>query len=100
MYSDARIKFSKEQGESVAPQRKSPANENANGLIRQFFPKKTSFENITDEQVKWVEEILNNRPRKRLGFLTPKEKLEEILFNKKVAFAMKIYDIFICSILL
>ncbi len=52
MYSDARIKFSKEQGESVAPQRKSPANENANGLIRQFFPKKTSFENITDEQVK------------------------------------------------
>ncbi len=63
------------------------ANENANGLIRQFFPKKTPFESITDEQVQWVEEILNNRPRKRLGFLTPKEKLEEILFNKKVAFA-------------
>jgi IS30 family transposase len=63
------------------------ANENANGLIRQFFPKKTSFDSITEEQVQWVEMILNNRPRKRLGFLTPKEKLEEILFNKKVAFA-------------
>jgi len=63
------------------------ANENANGLIRQFFPKKTSFENITDDQAKWMDEILNNRPRKRLGFLTSKEKLEKILFNKKVAFA-------------
>jgi IS30 family transposase len=63
------------------------ANENANGLIRQFFPKKTSFENITDEQVQRVEMILNNRPRKRFGFLTPKEKLDQTLFNKKVAFA-------------
>jgi IS30 family transposase len=63
------------------------ANENANGLIRQFFPKKMSFESITDEQVMWVEKILNNRPRKRLGFLTPNEKLEKFLFNKKVAFA-------------
>lgn len=63
------------------------ANENANGLIRQFFPKKTPFENITDEQVQWVEKILNNRPRKRLGFWTPNEMLNKILFNKKVAFA-------------
>jgi len=63
------------------------ANENANGLIRQFFPKKTPFENITDEQVQWVEKTLNNRPRKRLGFLTPNEMLNKILFNKKVAFA-------------
>lgn len=63
------------------------ANENANGLIRQFFPKKTPFESITDEQVQWVEKILNNRPRKRLGFWTPNEMLNKILFNKKVAFA-------------
>jgi len=40
------------------------ANENINGLIRQYFPKKTSFENISDDDVKRVEEILNNRPRK------------------------------------
>ena len=47
------------------------ANENINGLIRQYFPKKTSFENISDDDVKRVEEILNNRPRKKLNFLTP-----------------------------
>jgi len=62
------------------------ANENANGLIRQFFPKKTCLDTISHEQVLWVERLLNNRPRKRLGFLTPKEKREELLFNKKVAF--------------
>lgn len=63
------------------------ANENANGLIRQFFPKKTSFDNVSDQQIKWVENILNNRPRKRFGFLTPVEMLNKILFNQKVAFA-------------
>jgi len=63
------------------------ANENTNGLIRQFFPKGTDFNNITDQQVQIVETLLNNRPRKRLDYLTPKEKLENLLFNKKVAFA-------------
>lgn len=63
------------------------ANENANGLIRQFFPKKMSFQEISDEDVQWVENILNNRPRKRLGFLTPNEMLKKLLFNQKVAFA-------------
>jgi len=63
------------------------ANENANDLIRKFFPKKMPFGNITEEQVQWVKSILNNRPRKRLGFLTPTEMLNKFLFNKKVAFA-------------
>ncbi len=49
------------------------ANENMNGLIRQYLPKGTSFENLTREEVKWIEWKLNNRPRKRLGFLTPLE---------------------------
>ena len=49
------------------------ANENMNGLIRQYLPKGTSFEDLTREQVKWIEWKLNNRPRKRLGFLTPLE---------------------------
>lgn len=49
------------------------ANENTNGLIRQYFKKGTSFENITNADVERVESILNNRPRKRLGFLTPNE---------------------------
>lgn len=46
-------------------------NENTNGLIRQYFPKKTSFINITDRQVERVQEKLNNRPRKTLNFETP-----------------------------
>jgi len=48
-------------------------NENTNGLIRYYFPKKTDFATITEEQIKQVENILNNRPRKRLHWLTPNE---------------------------
>lgn len=48
-------------------------NENWNGLVRDFFPKKTDFATITDEDVERVERNLNHRPRKRLGFLTPHE---------------------------
>ncbi len=48
-------------------------NENTNGLIRQYFKKGSSFENITDQKVKEVENILNNRPRKTLGYCTPME---------------------------
>lgn len=46
-------------------------NENTNGLIRQYFPKKTSFENIKEQQLQFVEQRLNNRPRKTLEFKTP-----------------------------
>jgi IS30 family transposase len=62
------------------------ANENTNGLIRQYFPKSSSFENISDLDVLRVQEILNNRPRKKLNFLTPNEFFNLILFNQKVAF--------------
>ena len=48
-------------------------NENTNGLIRQYFPKGSSFKNITHAAVKEVENILNNRPRKSLGYCTPNE---------------------------
>lgn len=48
-------------------------NENTNGLIRDYFPKKTDFNTITNEQLQEVENLLNNRPRKRLGWLTPLE---------------------------
>jgi IS30 family transposase len=48
-------------------------NENTNGLIRQFFPKKTSFDTITAAEIKQVEDKLNNRPRKSLGYRTPNE---------------------------
>ena len=49
------------------------ANENMNGLIRQYLPKGTSFEDLTREEAKRIEWKLNNRPRKRLGYLTPLE---------------------------
>jgi IS30 family transposase len=48
-------------------------NENTNGLIRYYFPKKTDFAKISEEEIKRVETILNNRPRKRLQWLTPLE---------------------------
>lgn len=48
-------------------------NENTNGLIRYYFPKKTDFAKISEEEIKRVENILNNRPRKRLHWLTPNE---------------------------
>ena len=48
-------------------------NENTNGLIRQFFPKGTDFREITHHEVRVVENLLNNRPRKCLGFRTPSE---------------------------
>lgn len=53
------------------------ANENMNGLIRQYLPKGTSFENLTRAEVKWIEWKLNNRPRKRLGYLTPLEYISK-----------------------
>ncbi len=48
-------------------------NENTNGLVRQYFPKKSEFSKINDKQIKKVEERLNNRPRKTLGYKTPNE---------------------------
>lgn len=47
--------------------------ENTNGLIRQYFPKRTDFQNVPDEYIKLAEERINNRPKKVLGFRTPKE---------------------------
>lgn len=52
-------------------------NENTNGLIREFFPKKFDFSTITQNDVDIVENILNNRPRKCLGYKTPLEVFNE-----------------------
>ena len=56
-------------------------NENANGMIRCYFPKGTDFSTITDEELRDVEWELNNRPRKRLNFKTPQEVFTECLRN-------------------
>lgn len=52
-------------------------NENTNGLIREFFPKKFDFSTINQNDVDIVEDILNNRPRKCLGYKTPIEAFNE-----------------------
>jgi IS30 family transposase len=48
-------------------------NENTNGLIRQYYPKKTVHDNIKKSDIIKVQNKLNNRPRKRLNYLTPYE---------------------------
>ena len=50
-------------------------NENTNGLLRQFFPKGTDFARISYRQVARAERLLNERPRKNLGYKTPCEIL-------------------------
>ena len=46
-------------------------NENTNGLLRQYFPKGTRFHDISHAKVQRIENLLNNRPRRCLGFRTP-----------------------------
>ncbi len=60
------------------------SNENTNGLIRRYFPKGTDLANVTDEEVARVEYLLNTRPRKRLGGLTPYE-----VFYQETGVALK-----------
>jgi len=55
-------------------------NENTNGLILQYFPKGMSFDSITDEDVAFVMDRLNNRPRKSLDYATP----DEVFLEKKM----------------
>jgi len=57
------------------------SNENTNGLIRRFFPKNTDFNNVTEKQLIDVQDKLNNRPRKVLGFYTPNEKMNQEILN-------------------
>ena len=52
-------------------------NENTNDIIRFFFPKGFDFGTVTDEDVQFVEDLINNRPRKCLGWKTPAEVLSE-----------------------
>ena len=54
-------------------------NENFNGLVRQYIPKKRPLSTVTEDELKMIENKLNNRPRKRLGFRTPNEVFHESL---------------------
>jgi IS30 family transposase len=48
-------------------------NEHTNGLVRQYFPKGTALTDCTNEEIQYVEDQLNNRPRKVLDYRTPRE---------------------------
>ena len=59
--------------------RRRPTNENTNGLIREYFPKGTSFTDVTDTQVQAARGRLNRRPREVLNGQTPTEILDTII---------------------
>ena len=52
-------------------------NENTNDIVRFFFPKGFDFRTVTDRDIQFVEDLINNRPRKCLGWKTPAEIWEE-----------------------
>jgi len=60
-------------------------NENTNGLVRQYFPKRTDLSHITDEEIQTVMDKLNTRPRKTLGYRTP----NEAFFDDRTAVALQ-----------
>ena len=55
------------------------ANENFKGLLRQYVPKKRQMARIKDEEITMIENRLNNRPRKRLGYKTTVEVFHQSL---------------------
>ena len=60
-------------------------NENTNGLIRQYFPKGSDLSQVSVRQMKAVEQKLNSRPRKVLGFYTPSEKFYALTTGQNIA---------------
>jgi IS30 family transposase len=62
------------------------ANENLNGLVRQFFPKHRKLEEVTDDEIALAQHRLNHRPRKCLGYKTPHQVFwEQLHSNQPVA---------------
>lgn len=61
-------------------------NENTNGLLRQYVPKKVPLLVLTPQRLQAIEDTLNSRPRKTLDYLSPLEFLEQKLKNAAVAF--------------
>jgi transposase, IS30 family len=59
------------------------SNENTNGLLREYLPKGTDLRRHTPAQLQAIEDELNDRPRKRLGYRTPREELDRLLLEHK-----------------
>jgi IS30 family transposase len=55
------------------------ANENMNGLVRQYIPKKREFAFIRNDELQFITDRLNHRPRKCLDYLTPSEVFLEAM---------------------
>ena len=85
-------------------------NENTNGLTRQYLPKSSSFDEVSNEQIEQIEFALNHRPRKTLGWYTPSEVMAgfillhlllesaiHIIFNSETMAKNTIYCV--CSLL-
>ena len=60
-------------------------NENTNGLVRQYFPKRVPFDNIDEKEIQNVADKLNSRPRKCLGYKTPYEVFKKLAGKQGVA---------------
>jgi IS30 family transposase len=54
------------------------SNENLNGLIRQYIPKRTDFDTLSDEFIQHVQDQINSRPRKRFNFDSPNNVYERL----------------------
>jgi transposase, IS30 family len=62
------------------------SNENTNGLLREYLPKGTDLSTCTAARLQQIEDELNDRPRKRLGYRTPREELDKLITeNQSVA---------------
>jgi IS30 family transposase len=60
------------------------SNENMNGLVRQFLPKGSDLSTVTPQALAYIEAMLNDRPRKILGFRTPREVYTELVENHRL----------------
>jgi IS30 family transposase len=67
-------------------------NENANGLIREYLPKRLNLNAFSDPDLRRIEDALNNRPRKILGFRTPAEVFADLKLSDIAGVALQVWN--------
>ena len=65
------------------------SNENANGIIREFLPKGIDLSPFTDQDLRRIEYVMNNTPRKILDFATPQEVFDQIKLDQIAGVALQ-----------